>query len=272
MDPIRLRLRSFLAASIAVLMIGTGGFMIAEGLSFFDAFYFSIVTIATVGYGDFHPGTMFGKILAITIIILGAGTFVGAVANASELMLNRREKQAARQKMHLLIGVFFSEVGNDLIKQIRSYDAELMKIRQTLKIDQTWHRHDFTRLEAFLKKFKYKVDVDKIDLTAVSRLLRSKRSLMVRLMENPSLIEHESFTELLRAVFHLTEELAQRQGIDFLPENDRRHLAGDIERVFFLIYPEWLNYMRFLSANYPYLYSLAVRMNPFDSEASPLVE
>lgn len=272
MDPIQFRLRSFLAASIAVLLIGTGGFMFAEGLSFFDAFYFSIVTIATVGYGDFHPGTPFGKMLAITIIILGVGTFVGAVANASELMLNRREKEAARQKMHLLIGVFFSEIGNDLIKHIRFYDADLLQIREKLAIDQKWKSQDFKQLEIFLKTFQYRVDTAKIDLQGLSYLLRSKRSLMVSLLENPNLIEHESFTDLLRSVFHLTEELAQRQDVESLPQSDTAHLAGDIERVFRVIYPEWLSYMRFLSRHYPYLYSLAVRINPFDPEASPIVE
>lgn len=272
MNSIRFRLKSFLAASVAVLLIGTGGFMFAEDLSFFDAFYFTIVTIATVGYGDFSPGTILGKLLAITIIILGAGTFVGAVANASELMLNRREKEAARQKMHLLIGLFFSEIGNDLIKHIRSYDANLLQLRQKLEIDGKWDLQDFNRLETFLKKFQYKVDTDRIDLQALSHLLRRKRSLMVSLLENPNLIEHERFTNVLRSVFHLTEELAQRQHMQSLPASDTAHLAGDIGRVFRLICPEWISYMQFLRKHYPYLYSLAVRINPFDPEASPIVE
>lgn len=271
MDPIRFRLRSFLAASVVVLIIGTGGFMLAEELSFFDALYFSIVTIATVGYGDFHPHTVLGKFLAITIIVLGVGTFVGAAANASELMLNRREKEAAHRKMHLLIGVFFSEIGNDLIKHIRSYDADLLRIRENLAIEQNWSDRDFTQLGIFLRRFRYKVDTDRIDREGLSSLLRNRRALMVRLLENPGLIEHESFTDLLHSVFHLTEELAQRRDIEWLPDSDKRHLGLDIERVFGLICHEWLNYMCFLHKEYPYLYSLAVRANPFDPKASPIV-
>lgn len=272
MDPIRFRLRCFLVALLAVLVIGTAGFMRAENLSFFDAIYFSIVTIATVGYGDFHPSTAFGKTLAIAIIVLGVGTFLGVVANASEMMLNRREKEARLEKMHLLIGVFFSEVGNQLIKTFREYDSKLPNLRQELAVDYDWGDQDFDRLGSYLKGFDYKADTGKIDLADLYQLLRSKRSLLVRLMENPNLSEHESFTQLLRAVFHLTEELAQRQGIGPLPDSDMRHLAGDIERVFRLISHEWLGYMPFLKKNYPYLYSLAVRMNPFDPNASPVIK
>jgi hypothetical protein len=41
-------------------------------------------------------------------------------------------------------------------------------------------------------------------------ILLSKRDFLVALMENPNLLEHESFTDLLWAVFHLVEELAVR--------------------------------------------------------------
>ena len=273
MDSIRFRLRSFLVASLVVLGVGTGGFMMVEGLSFFDAFYFSIVTIATVGYGDFHPATPVGKALSIVIIVLGVGTFLGVVANASEMMLNRREKEARLEKIHLLIGVFFSEVGNQLIKTLRAYDSGLLRLREDLSVDYDWTDRDFSRIDTYLKAFRYKVDAAKIDLDDLYRLLSGKRSLLVRLMENPNLIEHESFTDLLRAVFHLTEELAQRQGIPRpLPDSDMRHLGGDTERVFGLISHQWLDYMLFLKKNYPYLFSLAVRMNPFDPQASRVVK
>ena len=46
--------------------------------------------MATVGYGDIHPVTASGKLLAILIIITGVGTFLGVIANTTELMLNRK--------------------------------------------------------------------------------------------------------------------------------------------------------------------------------------
>jgi hypothetical protein len=91
-------------------------------------------------------------------------------------------------------------------------------------------------------------------------------------LENPVLLEHESFTELLRAVFHLTEELAVREDLQKLPHTDYAHLAGDITRSYVLLVHEWLDYMKHLKDNYPYLFSLAMRTNPFDQNASVIVK
>ena len=65
-----------------------------------------------------------------------------------------------------------------------------------------------------------------------------RRDFLVRLLENPSLLEHESFTNLLRAVFHLTEELAYREDPNQLLENDKRHIAGNMIRAYHLLVQE----------------------------------
>ena len=86
------------------------------------------------------------------------------------------------------------------------------------------------------------------------------------------LLEHEAFTDLLRAVFHLTEELAFRKDVKTIPPSDRKHLAGDIKRGYVLLVHQWLAYMEYLKKHYPYLFSLALRTNPFDQNASPIVK
>ena len=95
---------------------------------------------------------------------------------------------------------------------------------------------------------------------------------MLRLLENPILLERESFTELLRAVFHLRDELLHRGDMSQLPESDKAHLEGDIRRAYSLLTQQWLQHMKYLKNHYPYLFSLAMRTNPFDPEASPVVE
>jgi hypothetical protein len=72
-------------------------------------------------------------------------------------------------------------------------------------------------------------------------------------------------------VTHLAEELAHRDGTYGLPDADYQHLAGDIRRAYVRIIGEWLEYMEHLQRKYPYLYSLAIRTNPFDPTASPEV-
>jgi len=91
--------------------------------------------------------------------------------------------------------------------------------------------------------------------------------MMLRLLENPNLLEHDTFTDLMLAVFHLHDELACRDQVTDLPEKDLAHLAGDIKRAMQWVVSEWLFYLRHLKEHYPYLYSLEVRKNPFDPEA-----
>jgi hypothetical protein len=90
---------------------------------------------------------------------------------------------------------------------------------------------------------------------------------MLRLLENQALLEHATFTDMLWAVFHLTEELAARGDLSALPDPDRRHIELDMGRAYGRLLAEWLRYVEHLKAQYPYLYSFAVRTNPFDPEA-----
>ena len=76
----------FEALLVLVLMtLGSGMFFyhFVEGWSWLDSLYFSVVTLATVGYGDFAPHTAIGKIFTMVFILVGIGillTFINTVA------------------------------------------------------------------------------------------------------------------------------------------------------------------------------------------------
>ncbi|MBN1829095.1 MAG: two pore domain potassium channel family protein [Deltaproteobacteria bacterium] len=245
--------------------------MVVEGFGFIEALYFSIVTIATVGYGDVHPVTQAGRLLAIFLIALGVGTFLGVVANATEIMLARREHESRLKNLNMVIGVFFSEVGTSLLAALSEQDPGLERIRGDLVVKGTWKDDDFSEVSNRLRSYVYDLTVGTTDLSEMKSFLGEKRDFLLRLLENPSLLEHEKFTDLLRAVFHLAEELESREDITGLPDADRQHLGGDMKRVYGLLMHQWLDYMHYLKTSYPYLFSLAVRKNPFDPAASPIV-
>ncbi|MBI5656126.1 MAG: hypothetical protein HZC44_04605, partial [Geobacter sp.] len=98
-----------------------------------------------------------------------------------------------------------------------------------------------------------------------------RRQFMLGLMGNPNLLEHDEFTDLLWAVFHLIEELEARQNFIGLPEADLDHLSGDIRRAYVNLLRQWLVYMQHLKNDYPYLFSLAVRTNPLNPEARVVI-
>lgn len=186
-------------------------------------------------------------------------------------MLGDREKRAKIKKLNMVIGAFFSEVGMHLLVCFSDWDPSLESIRRELVVTDTWIDEDFLRTIKRLRRYPYEVERTKVHLVSLRSFLLQKRDFLLRLLENPNLLEHEAFTALLRAVFHLEEELGCREDVESVPDTDRAHLAGDIRRAYVLLAQQWLGYMEFLKFNYPYLFSLAMRTNPFDAEASPVV-
>ncbi len=173
--------------------------------------------------------------------------------------------------MNMIIGVFFSELGNSLMSAFSKCDPDFEAIEKDLLVTGDWTEADFARVHDRLKNYTCNIDPKLVDLASLSELMARKRELLIRLMENPTLHEHESLTDLLRAVFHLAEEFDYRDDLNALPETDRAHLAGDAKRAYHLLIEQWLGYMRFLKDEYPYLFALAMRTNPFDREASAIV-
>jgi len=187
-------------------------------------------------------------------------------------LLSEREKRTRLEKLNMVIGAFFSEVGTRLVAYFSDFDPKLDEIRKDLVVTNDWSEQEFSRVSKRLKNYDYGVVIQKVELEDLANFLMGKRDFLLRLLENPTLLEHESFTELLRAVFHLTEELAARKDLTQLPDTDYEHLAGDIKRVYILLVYQWFDYMNHLKDNYPYLFSLAMRANPFDQDASPIVK
>ena len=183
-------------------------------------------------------------------------------------LLNMREKRERLEKLNMLIGVFFSEVGTRLLVLFSDSDPNLDKIKQNLIVTLDWSNKEFEQMNNRLRNYEYKVNIDMINLKDLRDFLMGKSDFLVRFLENPNLLEHESFTEVLRAVFHIVEELEHRKNIKQLSKNDRNHIAGDIKRAYNLLVFEWLNYMKYLKNSYPYLFSLAIRLNPFDENAT----
>jgi hypothetical protein len=189
-----------------------------------------------------------------------------------ESVITSREKQILLEKLNMVIGTFFSEIGTDLLEKISRYDGNKDKIREELILSDEWSEEDFMEAVDKITSYDYDLficsDTGSVEfLEELKEYLREKRNFLLVLLENPNLLEHETFTELLRAVFHLTEELERRKDLAILSNADYQHLKGDTGRVYGLLIYEWLQYMEHLMNNYPYLFSLALRVNPFDPHA-----
>jgi len=208
----------------------------------------------------------------IWIYLLGDIAFVPVEVLLVALILHRilsaHEKRALRHKLNMVIGAFFSEVGSDLIRALGAFDPEAAALQADLSGAGDWPDPRFAQESRRRRAAPRPMDPRRGDLAALRTMLLGKREFLLRLLENPNLLEHATFTDLLWAVFHLTEELAHRRDLAALPDTDLEHLAGDLRRAHALLVAEWLLYMRHLKRDYPYLFSLAVRTNPFNPKAT----
>ena len=266
-----LRLRVFLIILASVIAAGTIGFTILEGIHSSDALYFTVVTIATVGYGDIAPVTLAGKVLAAVLIITGVAGFSGFIVNGTHMLIERRQERLRTERLNMLISLFFSEMGTQLLNILVSLDTDLEGLRSEFLIDSDWTDNEFYELTMRLGAHTYHIEPRFTDLEALRAYLLQNGELLVRLLENPTLAERGLFTELLRATLHLRDELILRKNLSDSPDSDLEHLANDAKRTYAALTVEWVEYMCYLKNKYPYLFSLALRTNPFAKSRSPIV-
>jgi voltage-gated potassium channel Kch len=82
-----------LTLALALILLAAVFYWLVEGWSLLDSIYFSVVTIATVGYGDFAPQTTIGKLFTIAYVFCGIGIFVAAVSAVAQAVLRAEDEK-----------------------------------------------------------------------------------------------------------------------------------------------------------------------------------
>lgn len=189
-----------------------------------------------------------------------------------EQLLLQREKKTRRHKVNMLIGTFFSQIGNALLAQLVPLLENTDHLREITSFNPAWKRKDFAQAMKGVATFLVKIQVQPEKLAALRDFLLPQQGFLISLLSNPTLLEHEFFTDLLWAIFHLADELSLRpEEMKDLPPADLDHLNNDITRVVKLVLIAWVDYVAHLKENYPFLFSLVVRVNPFLPGAQAIV-
>ena len=86
------RTRAIGLVLIGLLATGTVFYSLVEGWDPLDALYFSVISLATVGYGDFTPQTQIGRLFTIFFVLAGVGVLVAFASEVARQTISRTTK------------------------------------------------------------------------------------------------------------------------------------------------------------------------------------
>jgi len=124
---------------LLTLVFGTAGFVIIEGMSWFDALYMTVITISTVGFSEIKPLSSVGRLL--TIFIISTGIAIGAYAIGSLLKMfiegelartfgrRKLEKHISVLKDHFVI-CGYGRIGTIICDELRSENIPFVVIEE----------------------------------------------------------------------------------------------------------------------------------------------
>jgi len=171
-------------------------------------------------------------------------------------VLSGRGKNLARERLNSLMGIFFNEVGRDLLFFFSRYDLKYEETQKYLDIGGHWTRKDFNRRIKEYKKYTAKLAVPEIDFCSLGTLLLNKKDFLLKVFTNAGTFESGSITYIFHTLLNLIDNLErQKKNNDY----SHFHLVVNIDKLYTILIYQWLNYMRYLNNHYPDYYSAIVR-------------
>jgi voltage-gated potassium channel Kch len=93
--------RDLLITTVIIIFSGTFVYHYLEGWDYIDSFYFSVVTLTTIGYGDFSPQTTEGKLFTVLYIIIGIGmilSFINTIQHHYTYMKHKEKREILKNR------------------------------------------------------------------------------------------------------------------------------------------------------------------------------
>lgn len=125
--------------SVLLLVLGTTGYMLIEGWGLIDALYMTVITLATVGYGEVHEISQTGRVFTVILIVLGVGFFLYVIGNVIQflvegrirIILGRRklDKQINELKNHYII-CGYGRIGRVLCRYLFQRNLDVVVIEK----------------------------------------------------------------------------------------------------------------------------------------------
>jgi len=140
------------ALLVAILAGGTAGYMLIEGWNVWDAFYMTVTTVVTVGFGEIHPLSTAGRMFTVALIFSGVGTafytatLVATIIVEGGLQQRLAKRRAARMLEHIkdhFIVCGYGRIGSIIVAELHQQGVPVAVIerdpeRVRQAIDRGW--------------------------------------------------------------------------------------------------------------------------------------
>jgi voltage-gated potassium channel len=197
---------------LTLWLIGTIGYVLIDNYTWFNAFYMTIITVATVGYGEVEPLSNSGKIFTAFLILTSFGTFAYAVSSITKFVFDgefndfykNRKLNASIDKLsdHIII-CGYGRNGRQAAQVLKKHNQRFVVIENDQKlISALNHKHsdlvvsgDGTQDEVLMKAGIMRakalittlpVDADNVFIVLTARNLNKKLIIISRASEDNS--------------------------------------------------------------------------------------
>lgn len=140
-----LRLKFSVLVFLLVLVVGTVGFLLLEDTvkTPLDSFFFTLVTVTTIGYGNITPHSLAGKILDIFVIFVGVGAALLSIQTVFEAVIGKRIREVLKlpkgvvdMKDHFIV-CGYGKVGKPLVRKLRQEGIQFVVVeKEGLKVKE----------------------------------------------------------------------------------------------------------------------------------------
>ncbi len=188
-----------------ILSIGIFGYHFIEGLSFFDSFYMTVITISTVGFMEVKPLSTYGRLLTIVIITFGIILAAYTIGTLLRMFIEgelrktygrrRMDKQISKLRDHYII-CGYGRIGSRICRELSTYNKKFVVIdndpdviRKIEKDGYLYLPHDASSDDTLIKAgIKYakgivpavRSDPDNVFITLTAKGLRSDIFVLAR--------------------------------------------------------------------------------------------
>lgn len=188
--------------------------------------------------------------------------FTGIIVNC---IVDIKDKRKKDKEVDILTGLFFNEIGIEMLDIFTNRDECIEDIRKKALIKKDWAIDKYEELYKIFKNYDSCINVDMNDLRQLKIILDKKSSFILDLLFNPVLDDKEDFTELIVEVLHLRDEINHRFIGNKLEDYEKIYIESDINKLYKLLCQRWVNYMIYLKKYYPQVFIKSLVNSPFDN-------